>query len=214
MTDTKRWSLDPSAVTPTVLPLRSAMLRMPSFPNNSKQPTCTPASTVTAPPASITRHPLRGEVHIEITLPLATASLISALDAPSTYRISVKPSARSRSSTTNCGSVADRGLPHKTHRGRFRAAPSRPEFVGVWRSPAAPASERVVRKRRRVCIIAIGSLRSVSCSRLQLALEFVEEAPIGVFGEDLVRVRFDQTRFVKAQGIKPDRVLGVVVPPL
>src|SRR5215831_10817871 len=49
--------------------------------------------------------------------------------------------------------------------------------------------------------------------RLQLVFEVVEEAPIGVFGEDLVWCRFDQTRLVKAQGIKPNRILGVVVPP-
>src|SRR5437016_323149 len=52
------------------------------------------------------------------------------------------------------------------------------------------------------------------CSCLQLAFEFVEEAPISVFGEDLLRARLDQSRFVKAQGIKPDCVLGVVVPPI
>src|SRR6267142_3549231 len=45
--------LEPKACTPTVLPLRSGMLRMPSLANNSKQPTCSPATIVIGSPASI-----------------------------------------------------------------------------------------------------------------------------------------------------------------
>ena len=50
-------------------------------------------------------------------------------------------------------------------------------------------------------------------SRLQFALEFVEEAPIGILGDDLLRTRLDEARIVQTQGIKPDRVLGVLLPP-
>src|SRR6516225_3947503 len=44
---------DPKAWIPTLFPLRSVMPRMPSFANNSKQPTWTPASSVIGSPASI-----------------------------------------------------------------------------------------------------------------------------------------------------------------
>ena len=50
-------------------------------------------------------------------------------------------------------------------------------------------------------------------SRLQLALELVQKAPIGVFGDDLLWSRFDEPHFVQPQSVKPDRVLGIVFPP-
>src|SRR5467141_3238350 len=50
-------------------------------------------------------------------------------------------------------------------------------------------------------------------SRLQLAFELVQEAPIGVVGDDLLRARFDKAHVAQAQCIEADRVLGVVVPP-
>jgi hypothetical protein len=49
--------------------------------------------TVTAPPPSTTDTHWGAKCVLKSTLPLATASLISALDAPSTYRISVKKAA-------------------------------------------------------------------------------------------------------------------------
>src|SRR5262249_25565113 len=51
-------------------------------------------------------------------------------------------------------------------------------------------------------------------SRLQLALELVQKAPIGVFGDDLLRSRFDEADFAQPQRIEADCVLGVVFAPL
>src|SRR5208282_5594203 len=51
------------------------------------------------------------------------------------------------------------------------------------------------------------------CSRLQLAFELVEKAPVGALGDDLLRVGFDETQFMQPKGVVPDRVLGVVFPP-
>src|SRR5690242_8598658 len=50
-------------------------------------------------------------------------------------------------------------------------------------------------------------------SRLHLALEFVEEAPVGVLGNELLRVGLDQSGFLHAQRVKPERVLGIIVAP-
>ncbi len=55
MTARKTCGLDPMPCTPTLLPFRSSTLRMRSFANSSKQPECTPASTVIGSPASIER---------------------------------------------------------------------------------------------------------------------------------------------------------------
>ena len=49
--------------------------------------------------------------------------------------------------------------------------------------------------------------------RPQLAFQFVEEAPIGVLGDDLLRRRLDQTVFMEAQRVEADRVLGIVFAP-
>src|SRR5262249_50079344 len=51
-------------------------------------------------------------------------------------------------------------------------------------------------------------------SALQFALELVEEAPIRSVSDDLVGGRLDHAHFAQPQGKKPDRVFGVVVPPL
>src|ERR1700730_9351788 len=83
---------------------------------------------------------------------------------------------------------------------------------GARMRPAAPASERVARKRRRVCIVGIGNLPFFR-SRLQLAFELVEETLIGFFSDDLLRIRLDQARFIQPQRAKPHRVFGIVLPP-
>src|SRR5215813_2157208 len=51
-------------------------------------------------------------------------------------------------------------------------------------------------------------------SRLQLALELVEEAPVGAVGDDLLWARFDQTDLVQPQRVEAHGVLGVVLAPL
>ena len=66
--------LAPKPWTPTLLPFRSAMLRMPSFPNSSKQPTCTPASTVTGAPRSMADDQWRRKVQTEYPAPQRAAS--------------------------------------------------------------------------------------------------------------------------------------------
>src|SRR5271157_414885 len=52
-----------------------------------------------------------------------------------------------------------------------------------------------------------------SLSRLQLALQLIEQAKIGAVGDDALRVVLDHTELMHAQCIKPDRVLGIVVAP-
>src|SRR5690349_23738881 len=52
--------------------------------------------------------------------------------------------------------------------------PSAANTRGAWNRPAAPAPDRVVRKRRRVCLIGIGVLPFLR-SRFQLAPERSEE---------------------------------------
>src|SRR5271155_392702 len=91
-------------------------------------------------------------------------------------------------------------------------APSAASTRGARTRPAAPATDRLARKRRRVWMIGIGNLLFWR-SRLQLAFELVQEAPIGVFGDDLLRRRFDKAHIAQAQRIEADRVLGIVFPP-
>src|SRR5689334_5497026 len=44
-------------------------------------------------------------------------------------------------------------------------------------------------------------------SRLHLALEFIEKAPVGVLGNELVRTRLDQAHLVQPQCVETQRVL-------
>src|SRR5580704_12428749 len=91
---------------------------------------------------------------------------------------------------------------------------SAPSARGSRTRPAAPANERVVRNCRRVCVIGIGSLLFLQPLSLQLALELVQEAPIGALGDDRVRVGLDHAGFVQTKGVIAQRVLGIVFPPL
>jgi hypothetical protein len=43
---------------------------------------------------------------------------------------------------------------------------------------------------------------------------FVEEAPIGVLGDDLLWGGFDKAQFMQSQRIEPHRVFGVVIAPV
>src|SRR5262249_16810563 len=161
---------DPSAAMPTDLPLRSAMLRMSSFPKSSKQPTCTPVNTVTGPPPSITDTHCGAKCILKSTLPLVTASLISALDFPSIYWISVKPSARKNSLARNWGAWQIDGVCIK--RTEVVSSGSSAAAVGGAPSrPVVPASDNVAKKRRLVWVIGI----ETAPSRFQLTLELVQE---------------------------------------
>src|ERR1041384_7265195 len=49
--------------------------------------------------------------------------------------------------------------------------------------PVAPARAVIIRTRRRVCHVAIGSLPKSMCSRLELAFCPVREAPVARLGD-------------------------------
>src|SRR6516225_10299550 len=89
-----------------------------------------------------------------------------------------------------------------------------PSAVSARRVPitlVAPAAAIPPRKPRRVWISAIARLPLGS--RLQLAFEFVQETPIGIFGDDLLRGRFDKPRFTHAQRIIAKGVFRIVLTP-
>src|SRR6516162_325739 len=92
------------------------------------------------------------------------------------------------------------------------SGPSAARAAGTRSTLAAPAIDRLVRKLRRVCTVGITTLPPPR-SRLQLAFELVEEAPISALGDDLLRARFDEPRFAHTQSIKPHCILGVVFAP-
>src|SRR4029077_11558912 len=48
---------------------------------------------------------------------------------------------------------------------------------------------------------------------LQLALQFIKKAPVGVLGDDLLRRRFDGADFTQAKRVKTQRVLRIVFAP-
>src|SRR4029077_11624081 len=104
--------------------------------------------------------------------------------------MSVKPSARSSSSATYRGAKQMAGILGRRTVVVSRS-PSAASARGARMRPAAPANEIVVRKQRRVCVVDIGSLPLLQRSRLQLAFELVEEAPICAVGDDLLRARLD-----------------------
>jgi hypothetical protein len=52
-----------------------------------------------------------------------------------------------------------------------------------------------------------------STSRLHLALQFVQKAPIGGFGDDLLRARFDQPDLMQPQRVKSKAILSVIFAP-
>src|SRR6516162_18741 len=83
--------------------------------------------------------------------------------------------------------------------------------AGGRSNAAAPIPERPARTRRRVSIIGIVSL--TVCSRLQLAFQLIEKAPIGAVGDDFLRGRLDEPGVTHAQRVEADCVLRVVFPP-
>src|SRR5687768_13410038 len=93
----------------------------------------------------------------------------------------------------------------------------------VPRTPAAPAAVRLASKSRRlwmICTTFISSLqfRSIraraACSRLEFALQLVEEAPVSAVGDEGVRARFDHADLVEPQREEPQRILGVELAPI
>src|SRR6266540_3223415 len=136
--------------------------------------------------------------------------------------MSVKPSLLSNSSATYCGAtqipaIWDSLILVVSGGGSAWAVGTRGAS-----SPAAPAEDSVVRKRRRLWIVCMTNLRFSFMpaldegrrSALQLALELVEEPPVHGLGNDLVGARFDQARFAQPQREETDCILGVVFTPL
>ena len=104
--------------------------------------------------------------------------------------------------------------------------------MGAWAGIAARDSEGplwvdgspscIVRKSA-----AVGGLRSSGTGnlnrrswidspawlRLQLAFQLVEETPIGILRDNLLRTRLDKAHVTQSQGIEPDRVFSVVFAP-
>src|SRR5438552_889736 len=126
--------------------------------------------------------------------------------------MSVKPSARSSSSATYRGAKQMAGILGRRTVVVSRA-PSAASARGARMRPAAPTNERVVRKRRRVCVFGIGNLPVLLRSRFQLAFELVQETPICAVGDDLLRARLDHAGFMQSQRVEPEAILGVVFAP-
>ena len=125
--------------TPTLLPLRSATLRMSSLANSSKQPTWTPASTVIASAGIDGLDEMRREIQTEIDVCRAQCFAEQRARADRHVAQSVKPSARSSSSATYLRGDADAGdLNMRTV--VVSSGPSSASTVARSK-PAAPASD-------------------------------------------------------------------------
>src|SRR5215472_5794337 len=62
-------------------------------------------------------------------------------------------------------------------------------------------------------MIGIANLPFLWRSRLELAFQLVQEAPVRAFGDDLVGARLDKASVVQTQRIKAQGVFGVVFAP-
>src|SRR6478672_3613963 len=132
--------------------------------------------------------------------------------------MSVKPSARSSSSATYRGAkqmLLEMG-------NRTVVVSGGASWANDWdkpSTPAAPADETVVRNRRRLCVMCMTtslefSARAIApTSSLELALELVEEAPVGRLRNELVRRRLNHAGFAQAQRVEAKRVFRIVITP-
>ena len=95
--------------TAAVLPRRSVIVRMRSVANSSKQPGCTPASSVIGEPSSSAITSGAAKFTLMSTTPAPSARAAGTPLAPtgpgSMYWMSVKPSARNNSSARYCGAT-------------------------------------------------------------------------------------------------------------
>src|SRR5262252_4712883 len=217
---------DPNAGIATRFPLRSRTARICPVANSSKQPTCRPPKKTTGSPASTRRMDGAENWLLMSMAPEANRGFGSAPPDASSLRYctSVKPSAVRSSSATNCGAMQRPVQSYNRIRVVSNGASSARAFE-VSKSPATAADERPVRKRRRFCMndifrapyrfrVSVTSNGRARMLNLQLALDLVEETPVRSLGDDLVGGRLDHARFAQTQRIEPDRVLGIVVPPL
>src|SRR5436305_978452 len=127
-----------------------------------------------------------------------------------TYRISVKPSARSNSSQTYCGAKQMTGiLPNRTVVVSSAGSAARSREAGRL---AAPIAAMALNTRRLVCICGIGPPLSSLC--LHFALQLVQGPPVGALGNDPLRRLLDHAELVQPQCVKPHAVFGVIFPPI
>src|SRR5262245_24948430 len=81
----------------------------------------------------------------------------------------------------------------------------------------APSGAKISAASTRARTRGIGSLPQSELanvdSRLQLALELLEEAPVGALGDDLLGIGSDHARFAQLKRVEADRVLRIVVAP-
>src|SRR5262249_12790679 len=136
--------------TATRLSLRSRSPRTCVLPNTSKQPMWTPPSSPMGSPASI-RLTYTPANSIIMSAPPVPTTLAPEPSVASIYCTSLNPSARSNSSARYCGATQIEG----SWINRMRVvSDGSSAFVGFARrptSPAAPADDSVVKKRRRLC---------------------------------------------------------------
>ena len=186
---------------PTLLALQVGDGRMCSCANSSKQPGCTPASTVIGTPASRLRDDPWRELETEIDLAacerLRNGSTVlhgDIADVGEPFRAQqvlgdVRPQARNRDQLRFRGhAVAGSWSPP--------AAPRRRAIPGCRRTPAARGQRRLARKSRRVCMIlhlkppcsvsvrgsrAPPGLAHAFSSRLSS----FEKTPVGAVGDEL-----------------------------
>src|SRR6516162_2028606 len=103
----------------------------------------------------------------------------------------------------------------KTFGSRTEVVSSLPSAANTRRRrtrAAVPAAASPLIKRR-LAIIIIRDLSLQSGSRFQLAFELVKEAPVRAVDDDLLRARLDEARFAHAQGVEPERIIGIVFAP-
>ena len=94
-------------------------------------------------------------------------------------------------------------------------------YINIAEQPArlhaSPLSTRL--RVRTVCTSTrsncpLARLRFSECLRLQLAFDLVEKTPVGAPSDDLLWGRFDQSCLVHTEGVKSQRIFGVVVAPV
>ena len=181
-----------------------------------------PANAVSGWPASkaaITKH---RAVIVEVDF--ATRDRRRRSDE-ATYRISVKPSARSRSSAMYPGATQMLGS-WSSRIVVVSGGPSSASDARVPNTPAAPADDRLARKSRRFWMICIGSLLSAiveAAGRLirpaahahafSSRLSSLRKRQSVPSARSCVRARLDHADLVEAQRVEAHRVLGIELAP-
>src|SRR5262249_32613801 len=96
----------------------------------------------------------------------------------------------------------------------FRAANHGPLTVSSWLTKDFRKWRRPTRsclwgaEKRTFNTRYCGQSRYYGTLRLEFALQFVEEAPVGAVRDDILRAGLDHSDFVQAQGVETQCVLG------